>query len=176
MTKQDDRAKAREDAEAKRKADVTAAIERMDDVEVGLFAEKNGVDLAGLSTRVDKVAAIELKLDADAKAAADAAAIADIEADQADDIAAEDDGRDATARIIRRLNSEFCGDVPQAAREGGYEPDEGGAFSGEYPVKDGRYRVVGSEWLFDFKKKRLVSANRASAANKFGGKGVIPIH
>lgn len=176
MTKPDERVRAREDAEAKRKADLAAAIERMDDVELGLLASKNGVDIGGLTARADIVAAVEMKLDDDAKAAADAQALADIEADQASEIADEEDGRDATAKIVRRLNTEFCRDVPQAAREGSFEPEDGGAFSGEYPVKDGRYRVVGSEWLFDFRKKRLALATRAAAANKFGGKGVIHIH
>jgi hypothetical protein len=74
------------------------------------------------------------------------------------------------------LNAEFCRDIPQEGRHGSFEPEEDHPrFGGDYDVPNGKYRVAGSEWLFLIHKKKLQGAERATEANKWGGKHVIAI-
>ena len=161
-------------AEKKRKADLAAEIERMDDTEIKMLAERVGVDPAATPARKDLVAAIELKAEADA--AAGRQAIRDMEAEEGTAVADEDARRGPTARIVRALNADFCRDIPQDGRGGSFEPEEDDArFGGDYDVPNGKYRVTGSEWLISIHKKKLMGIERASEANKYGGKHVIPI-
>lgn len=166
---------AEQSAEKQRKADLSLQIERMDDTELGLFAKHVGVDPEKMS-RQDLVAAVELKAEADA--AAGRQAIRDMEKEQGEAVANEDVNRPAASRIIRALNVEFCRDIPQEARAGGFEPEDDHDRFGagaSYDVPNGKYRVAGSEWMFTIHKKRLMSAERATEQNKWGGKHVIPI-
>ena len=161
-------------AENQRKTDLAGEIERKDDVELKLFAGRVGVDADKYSVRADLVAAIELKAEADA--AAGRKALKDMEDEEALKVAGEDDARPPQARVLRTLNAEFCKDIPQDGRHGTFEPSDGDIrFGGDYNVPNGKYRVAGSEWVFDIQKKKLVSAIRASEQNKYGGKGVIAI-
>lgn len=160
-------------AEKQRKADLSVQIERMDDVELNLFAKRIGVEPEKMK-RADLVAAVELKAEADA--ADGRQAIRDMETEEGEFVANEDVNRPASARIIRALNFEFCKDIPQAGRAGSFEPDsDDPRFGGDYDVKNGKYRVSGSEWLFLINNKKLISAERATEANKYGGKAVIAI-
>lgn len=165
---------AEQAADKQRKTDLVKAIERMDDVELGLFAKQIGVDPAQHPGRKDLVAAVELQ--DEANAAAGRQKLRDMEVAAAKDIADEDTRRPPVSRIIRALNAEFCRDIPQEGRGGRFEPDDGDLrFGGDYAVPDGKYRVVGSEWLFEIRKKMLVAAELASEKNRWGGKGVIAI-
>lgn len=159
-----------------RKHDLAAKLKRMDVTELKIYAEKTGVDISSAPHRDDIVAAIELKEENDAKAAAAQKAIEDDEAAQARAIKDETDQRGPIERRIRALNGDFCRDVPQEARGGSFEPGEDHErFGGEYDVPDGRYRVTGSEWLFDIEDKRLARAQRATEQNRFGGNKVVAI-
>ncbi len=161
-------------AEKQRKADLAAEIERMDDTELKMLAQRMGVDPAATPARKDLVAAVELKAEADA--ALGRQKIREMEAEEEASIANEDTRRPASARIIRALNAEFCRDIPQDGRGGSFEPEEGDPrFGGDYDVPNGKYRVTGSEWLISIHKKKLMGIERASEANKYGGKHVIPI-
>lgn len=172
----DDKAKKAEAVETRRKADLHAELERKDTVELGLFAKDKGVDLGGAATDADMHAAIELHMEAEAKKAAADAAIKEIEAQEARSIARENDGRDDTARTLRALNAVFCSDVPQDARGGTFKPVKGDAvFGGDYDVPNGKYRVAGSEWVFEIKGDKLVGAVRATQQNQYGGKGVTSV-
>lgn len=162
--------------EEARQHDLAAKLKRMDVTELRLYAEKTGVDLSSAPHRDDIVAAIELKEENDAKAAAAQKAIEDDEKAQGEKIRDEADQRGPIERRVRALNAEFCRDVPQEARAGSFDPGEDHArFGGEYDVPDGRYRVVGSDWLFDIADKRVAGAQRATAQNNYGGKNVIAI-
>lgn len=161
-------------AEKQRKADLALQMDRMDDTELKLFAVRVGVEPDKTPARKDLIAAIELKAEADA--AAGRKAIRDMDEEEAKRVADEDDKRPAASRILRSLNAEFCRDIPQAGRAGSFEPeDDDPRFGGDYEVPNGKYRVVGSEWTFLIAKKKLVSAERATEGNKYGGKGVIAI-
>lgn len=152
-------------------------LEKMDDTEIKLYAQQQGIDVAKVTDRAGLVAAIEQKASEAAAAAVAAKKLQDDEAAQAASIAGEEDRRSATDKVIRALNADFCRDVPPAARSGGtFEPDEGDPrFGGDYDVPNGRYRVVGSDHLFDVKGKKLVAVHRASAVNKWGGAKVVAI-
>lgn len=80
------------------------------------------------------------------------------------------------------FNADFCRELPQDPRSGQHAKDghytqvEGDKFDGrEFPVPDGRYRVAGSEWVFDFEGGAFIEAMRATAANEFGGPDVIAV-
>ena len=80
------------------------------------------------------------------------------------------------------FNADFCRGPPQDpksgqhAKDGIYTQVEGDKYDGrEYPVPDGRYRVAGSEWLYDFEGGLFIEAVRASAQNEYGGPNVIAI-
>lgn len=161
-------------ADRQRKADLIASIERKDDVELNMFAKQIGLDPEKYSSRADLVTAIE-SLDED-NAAAGRQKIRDMETEEANSVASENDRRTAGSRIMHALNAEFCRDIPQEGRSGSFEPeDDDPRFGGDYDVPNGKYRVAGSEWLFLIAKKKIVSVERASERNKFGGKGVILI-
>lgn len=161
-------------AEKRRKADLAAEMKRMDDVELRLLAARVGVAADDTTKRDDLIAAIDLKAEADA--AAGRQKIRDIEAEEGKTVEEEDAKRPATSRIIRGLNAEFCRDIPQEGRSGSFEPDEDHPrFGGDYDVPNGKYRVAGSEWLFLIHKKKLQGVERASEANKYGGKHVTEI-
>lgn len=166
-----------EEIETTRKTDLKASLGRMDDVELGLCATQRGIDPRKFTKRDDLIAAIELQAEDEANSAASKKKIEQDEADQAKSIASEEDQRTGTAKIIRALNAEFCRDLPHEARSGsGFEPEEGHPrFGGEFDVPNGRYRVSGSDWLFDIKGKRLAGVERATEQNKFGGKKVIAV-
>lgn len=166
---------AEQASEDQRKADLAGDIERKDDVELKLFAVQLGVpDADKIAKRADLVAAIELKTEADA--AAGRKALRAMEAEEAASVAAENDKRPPSSRVIRALNAEFCRDVPQEGRAGSFEPDDGHPrFGGGYDVPDGKYRVTGSDWVFEIRKKKLAAAVMATEANRYGGKGVIAV-
>lgn len=80
------------------------------------------------------------------------------------------------------FNAEFCRDLPQHAgtgqhaKDGNYTQVEGDKFDGKnYPIPDGRYRVAGSDWVFDFEGGGFVEAMRATKANEFGGPSTINV-
>lgn len=167
---------AAEAAEAKRKSELHEELKRKDAVELGLFAKEHGIDLTGSTTPEDMRAAIELHMEDQAKKAAADQAIKDMEADQAKKIAKESGSRDDTAKTMRALNTLFCSNVPQDARAGSFKPEKGDeVFGGDYDVPNGKYRVAGSEWVFEIKNDKLVGAVRASQRNDYGGKGVISV-
>lgn len=165
---------AEQRAEKRRKADLSAQIGRMDEVELGLFAQQVGVDASKTPAREDLIAAIELKAEVDA--AAGRQALRDMEAEETVSVADEDSRRPAASRIIRALNAEFCRDIPQEGRHGSFEPDEDHPrFGGDYDVPNGKYRVVGSDWLFLIHRNKLQGAELATEKNNYGGKHVIAI-
>ncbi|MFT0876003.1 hypothetical protein VRZ08_05540 [Rhodopseudomonas sp. G2_2311] len=138
--------------------------------------EAANVEAAAKQKAADEAAKDEAA--AKQKAAEEAAKkLVDDEAAQAAKIAAEDSGRSAVDRVIRRLNSDFCRDLPEGARSGDYDADadRDQRFSEPYEVPNGRYRVAGSDWVFEIKSKKLVSAFRATDANRWGGKGVVSV-
>ncbi len=165
---------AEQQAEKQRKADLAAEMARMDEVELKLLAARAGVEADKYPKREDLIAAIELKAEADA--ATGRQALRDLEEEEKNSVATEDDRRPPATRIIRALNAEFCSDIPQEGRGGSFEPDEDHPrFGGDYDVPNGKYRVSGSEWLFLIHKKKLQAVERATEANKYGGKHVIAI-
>jgi hypothetical protein len=166
---------AEQQAEKQRKQDLAAEIERMDDVELRMLAVRIKVpEVDKLTARKELVDAVESKAEADA--ALGRQAIRDMEAEEDGKVSSEDARRPATSRILRALNAEFCRDIPQEGRGGHFDPgDDHPRFGGSYDVPDGKYRVTGSEWVFEIKKKKLAGALQASEANKYGGKGVIAV-
>jgi hypothetical protein len=162
-------------AEKARKEGLAAEMASMTDEQLADLATRAEVDAKAYPKRKDLIAAIELKAEADAAVGRQALR----EADEAQKKAVEDEDarRPAPSRIIVQLNAEFCRDMPEAARSSGaFEPDDGDPrFGGDYNVQNGKYRVVGSDWLFLIAGKRLVSAERATEANKWGGKAVIQV-
>lgn len=76
---------------------------------------------------------------------------------------------------IRDLNRRFCAKLPEAAAKGGeYQPQDGDALARlELDVPDGTYRLVGSDWFYIVKNRRLARAALATRANKYGGPKVI---
>lgn len=163
-------------AEEKRKKDLHAELGRKDAVELDLYAKHLGIDIADAKTVEDKRAAIELHAEEQAKAAASEALIKHMEAEQGRKVAREDDSRDDAAKTVRQLNALFCRDIPQDARSGSFKPGKDDAlFGGEYEVANGKYRVAGSDWVFEIRNRKLVNAVQATQANQYGGKGVISI-
>ncbi|MCD0419484.1 hypothetical protein LOC51_19895 [Rubrivivax sp. JA1024] len=149
----------------------------MSDADLLALAQSIGVDVfkgdaSGLS-RDDLIAAIELHEEAQVEAAAKQ--LAADEAAQAASVAREAGDRSPSDQVIRRLNADFSRDVPQAARSGEFDPAGDPRFGGEYDVPNGRYRVVGCDWVFQIKSKKLASVLEASPANKWGGKSVVMV-
>jgi hypothetical protein len=163
-------------AEEKRKKELHTELGRKDAVELDLYAKQLGIDISDAKTPEDKRAAIELQAEEQAKAAMADARIKHMESEQGRKVAREDDNRDDTAKIVRQLNALFCRDIPQDARSGSFKPGKDDAlFGGEYDVADGKYRVAGSDWVFEIRKKKLAGAVQATQANQYGGKGVVSI-
>ena len=62
-----------------------------------------------------------------------------------------------------------------AMSSGNYVQAEGDQYDGkEYPIADGRYRVAGSDWIFDFEGGGFVEAMHAEPPD-YGGDKVIAI-
>lgn len=163
-------------AEEKRKKELHAELARKDKVELDLYAKQHGIDLGDAKSVDDKRTAIELHAEDQAVKAIGEQRIKHLEDEQAKSVRTENDDRDDTAKTMRQLNALFCRDIPQPARAGTFKPEKDDAlFGGDYDVPDGKYRVAGSEWVFEIRKQKLVNALQASAANQWGGKGVIPV-
>lgn len=163
-------------AEEKRKKELHAELARKDAVELDIYAKELNIDISEAKTLEDKRAAIELHAEDEAKKAIAEARIKHMESEQGKSVASEDEKRDGAARALRQLNALFCRDIPQSARSGSFQPREDDAlFGGDYEVPDGKYRVTGSEWVFQIRKKKLVDAVQATAANKYGGRDVIAV-
>lgn len=77
--------------------------------------------------------------------------------------------------IVRALNADFCGALPQSARGGYYKADENDRFAGKhYAVVDGLYRVAGSDWLLNIEDRKFVAGLLAQPPD-YGGDKVIVI-
>jgi aminopeptidase N len=154
--------------------DLAAEIAAMDDTELGLLAKRADVDASKYPKRDDLIAAIKEKASADF--AAGKVELREMAESESQRVMATEEARPASARIIRALNASFCRDMPEEARAGAYEPtaDEG-EFGGEYAVANGIYRVLGSEWVFEIKGKRLIRAFNARPENKWGGDKVVQV-
>lgn len=165
---------AEQSAETKRKDELAAAIAAKDDVELKLFAKELDVpDVDKLSERKDLIAAIELH---EEKVAGEhRARLRKMEDDEAAKVNGADDKRAPDAKAIRALNAEFCRALPEGSRSGQFEPGDDARFTGDYSVKDGKYRVAGSDWVFEIRKGRLLRATRATPENGYGGKGVVAV-
>lgn len=154
--------------------DLAAEIAAMDDTELGMLAKRAELDATQYKSREDLVAAIKEKAAADYTAGKIELRKMVEEENRAAD--AQVANRSASARAVAGLNFNFCRDLPEEARSGSFSPIEGdAAFGGEYAVPNGRYRVVGSEWIFEIRGKRLVSAFVANASNNWGGDKVVQI-
>lgn len=72
----------------------------------------------------------------------------------------------ATVRDVARP---FLSRIPAAANSSGYyqSTDET-----EYRVENGLYRIEGTDWIFQFRHRRLVEVQRAAPPN-FGGPNVV---
>lgn len=80
------------------------------------------------------------------------------------------------AKHLRGFNEDFCAKLPGDARFGRYDAEPGDRFAKvRVPVPNGRYRVVGSEWIHEFVGGRFVRAVRATAENEFGGADVVGV-
>lgn len=75
---------------------------------------------------------------------------------------------------IRRVNFEFCRDVPQEARGGSFDATDHERFQGQkFDLPDGTYRTAGGDWFYTFRRGRLEAAAIATEANKYGGSKVV---
>lgn len=76
--------------------------------------------------------------------------------------------------IVRFVYERFARSIPQAAlRAGLHEPDQ--EQEPKYKeVEDGKYRVVGADWIVHFKAGRVLMFELARAPD-FGGKGVVSV-
>ena len=165
---------AEQSAEATRKAGLAAEMAEMDDAQLADLARRAEVDASAYPKREDLIAAIELK--AEEEAAKGRQALREMDEQERLAVSNQDSKRSATSLIIRALNAEFCRDIPQEGRGGSFEPEgDDPRFGGVYDVKNGKYRVAGSDWLFLISGKRLVSAETATEKNGWGGKAVIAI-
>jgi hypothetical protein len=76
-------------------------------------------------------------------------------------MAAREAAPDAVAQTIGRFDREFCAALPDAARLGDFAPaDDDERFAAPVGVPDGKYRRTGSDWVFEFRRRRLVNAVR----------------
>jgi membrane protein involved in colicin uptake len=160
--------KAERAAEAERAAALMKELGALSDAELQKRAEDLKLDVSKCKNRDEVEAAIE-------KHEHDAAGKARLEAMKRAEADARDREPSDTAKVLHRLNHDFCRDIPQEGRGGTFVPDDGSEFSGSYFVPDGTYRVVGSDWLFVIKGRKLAQAMTATAANKYGGKDVIEV-
>lgn len=83
----------------------------------------------------------------------------------------------AGATAIRDFTARFSGNIPGAAlKVSPYPATPGDNLSDiALDVPDGVYRVSGSDWLMTVEDGAFVQAERATAANKFGGEDVIEV-
>lgn len=163
-------------AEEKRKKNLHEELKRKDATELKLYAQQHSFDLSGAETVADMRAKIELLAEEVAKKAATEEEIKHLEDEEMRKIAREGGDRDQVNKDLRALNALFCSAVPQAARDGSFEPEKGDpVFGGEYEIPNGKYRVVGSEWVFEIRKGKLAGVVRAAPQNGYGGKDVIAV-
>lgn len=81
----------------------------------------------------------------------------------------------AQAAAVRDFLADFCRDLPQEARGGLYRAVKGDRFAAtRVLVPDGRYRVMGSDWVLGFERGKFLDAVRAVPPD-FGGAGVVEI-
>jgi hypothetical protein len=148
----------------------------MDDVELGLLAKRAEVDAAAYADREALAVAVKAKVAADFVAGKLALhKMVEDENTKADAVLVGQERGDSA--IIRRLNAEFCRELPEGVISGSaFEPAEDHPrFGGEYAVADGRYRVVGSDFVFEIAGRRMAQAFAATRANAWGGGKVIAI-
>jgi hypothetical protein len=161
---------------ADRLNDLRAELAKLDDKDLLNAAIDLNVSIDPTDTRDEREFAIaSARIAADEQAAAAAAEAAAKEKEQAAREAfyktkegraqrAKDEAQ-ARDRAVRAVNAGFIRAVPRPALSAGahaVDPDsaEGRA---EYPVPDGGYRVVGSDWVMQFKGGRWVAADLAHA-------------
>lgn len=79
-------------------------------------------------------------------------------------------------RAIRAAWTEFARAVPYAAQSSGVHvpSDEAVAAAPDLGVPDGRYRVMGADWILTFADGKFVGAERAGAAAQPGAYVEIP--
>lgn len=184
--------------------ELAAEISTMDGVEIGILAERAQVDAEKFPERAHLEAAIEEKARADfIKGKVELREMTETQNKRADE---EDRKRTAEARVLHALNREFSRIVPATLhmfvmpelpenptqedlrREklmqrmighwvGSYCPPRGDpSFGGEYAVPNGKYRVAGSPFIFEFKSRRLVEVRAANPDNDFGGEDVKAVN
>lgn len=124
----------------------------------------------------EKEAADKAATDAAAKEAADKAAAVEQTKREEREAADRRKSPSLVERAVAKFNVEFCRDLPQSARGGGFEPGDDPRFAGEFDVPDGVYRVAGGEWLHTFKGGRYTGSARATEANRWGGDKVVSVN
>lgn len=123
-----------------------------------------------------KPAPKELTADEKAKLAKDRLAQIDREDEAASQLEPKQELGKDEARTVRQFVAAFSARLPNgAAQQGAIVADDNDPrLAGEFAVPDGRYRVVGSDWIVVFRKHRFAGAELARPP-LFGGKNVIPV-
>lgn len=75
----------------------------------------------------------------------------------------------AQADALRAFNADFTGNLPElAAKSGHYDAQPDDRFRKRIPAPDGRYRVLGSDWVIAISRGKFLDAARV-APPEFGG-------
>lgn len=139
-------------------APLRAALTAMSDDDLKTFAAANRVDISTATSREAIEAAIVVAAEANAKAAYDAEAAKPVpKGAKLDRVQTE---------TVRRVWTRFSANVPYKAQSSGrFEAtEEDLTDERNHGVPDGRYRVLGADWILIFDGGWLVEAEKATTA------------
>lgn len=156
-------------------AELRASLEHYEEPALQKIAAEMKLDLGECDTREDRIFLIadtewsrcdaEIKADAERK-------LREEEKARREAFYQTKDGKkqraidEAAARdnAIRRVHGGFIRSLPSSARmQGTHQVDPASSAAGDHPVPDGRYRVLGSDWVMSFKDGKWASADLAHA-------------
>lgn len=137
-------------------ASLQAQLKAMTDEDLQKHAEDNSIDLSKAGSREAAEAAIIVATEDKARAEYEAAA--DKPAERGPEL---DKVQSATVRLVW---DNFSRNVPYAAQSMGHHDltDEQRKAAPDHGVPDGRYRVIGADWILIFEGGRFVEAEKAT--------------
>jgi hypothetical protein len=83
---------------------------------------------------------------------------------------------DETDKAVREVYNAFTAAIPARAQSSGAHevPKDEWAAAARRDVPDGRYRVLGADWIMQFKGGRLIAAVRANEQTSPAGIVTVP--
>lgn len=137
-------------------APLEAQLKAMSDQDLQKYADENKIDVSKAGSREAAEAVIVVAAEEKARAEFDAAA--DKPADRGPEL------DKVQAATVRNVWDNFSRNVPYGAQSSGYHdlPDDQRKDAPDHGIPNGRYRVLGADWIMIFEDGRFVEAEKAT--------------